>query len=226
MNFEIVIPTYKREEKLRKCLASIPKQDNVNIQLCFDNNDIGTWEKFTKEYPNSICMQEKAQAFGIWNWYLQGVFAADIFVYLCDDTELYPDTLINIEKHFVEKFPDTDGVVTFNQVNIDGSDSAMGCIGRKFAARYTNKQCFCPDYVSFYADSELGDYAKKLNKFHFGEDCRINHYHPGFYKNADEAHRAIRGKDKQIDIKVNKIRRDKRLLWGESFTLIGRDYGN
>lgn len=225
MNFDIVIPTFKREEKLYKLLESIPQNKNYIVYVYFDNNDAQTYQIIKANFPqhNYIIMDKKYQAFGIWNYHLQNNFNSDIFIYLCDDTSLYKDTLINVEKHFNEKFPDTDGMVTFNQVNIKGSDSAMGCVGRKFIERYKDKQIFCKNYVSFYADSELGDYAKKLGKFHFGGDCRINHYHPGFYKELkDEAHDAIRGEDKNIDIKINKLRKEKNLLWGESYEIIDR----
>lgn len=221
MTFDIVIPTFKREGKLIRLLNSIPKIDDYKIWIYFDNNDFSTAMPFASMYCSTV-MNKKYQAFGIWNYHLQSL-TSDIIVFICDDTELYADTLINIEKHFIEKFPDTDGIVTFKQANMKGTDSAMGCIGRKFASRYPNNQAFCPDYISFYADTEIGDYAKKLGKFHYGEDCLINHFHPISGVAMDATHHIIRGVDKTIDIKVNKIRKEKGLIWGDSFQLVGRN---
>jgi len=225
MNIDIVIPTYKRKVKLDRLLKSIPNQDNLRIWIYCDNNDMDSYYHF-KMNPRCtcLCMDKKYQAFGIWNYHLLNNFKADIMCYLCDDTEVFENTFNNVIKHFEDKFKNTDGMVTLKQANMQGSDSAMGCIGKYFAFRYLNRQCFCPNFVSFYADTELGDFAKKLNKFHYGEDCLINHYHPAIFKDEmDATHGTIRGNEKNIDIKVNAIRREKNLLWGESIEQINRE---
>jgi len=225
MKMEIVIPTYQRKDKLIRLLNSIEQDVDVVIFVYFDNNDT-TWIEISEMFPQVITLplNTKHQAFGIWNHHLSKWFNSDIMVYLCDDTELYPSTINNIFYHFEDRFPDTDGLVTFKQANIKGTDSAMGAIGRKFSQRYGSKQCFCPNYVSFYADTELGDYAKKLGKFYYAEDCLINHYHPVSGVKPDATHWVIRGKDKEIDIKVNAQRKQANWLWGETDYLINRDY--
>ena len=225
MTFDLVIPTYKRKDKLIRCLESIPNVSNLTIWIYCDNNDTETCYEINKLYPyvHTVIASKKRQAFGIWNYHLYFNLQADAMIYLCDDTEFYPNTFANLEKHFQEKFPDTDGVVTFKQANIKGSDSAMGCIGRKFAERYPSKQCFNPNYVSFYADTDIGDYAKKLGKFHYAEDCKINHYHPSIFKNEkDFTHDIIRGIDKDIDTEIHKIRKEQGLLYPETLTIINR----
>lgn len=223
--FDIVIPTYQRFNKLVRCIKSIPDDSNITVYIYFDNRDMETYAKVKAEFPNRFLsftvMERKSQAFGIWNFHAQSC-SADIMVYLCDDTELLPETLSNVEKHFEEKFPDTDGVVTFYQTNIKGSDSAMGCIGRKFIERYPNGEVFNPNYVSFYADTDVGDYAKKLSKFHFGTDCGIIHYHPVSGEPMDSTHHVIRGKDKTIDMKINKIRKAKGILYPIDLEIIDR----
>src|SRR3990172_7052701 len=109
MIFDLVIPTFNRFEKLLRCLKSIPKQPNVNVFVYFDNNDFETYNKVKELNENYtlIVMDKKYQAFGIWNHHLANNFSGDVFIYLCDDTEIYPDTLNNVERHFEEKFPDT-----------------------------------------------------------------------------------------------------------------------
>lgn len=223
MTFDIVIPTFNRLEKLVTCLNSIPKTNNIHIWVYFDNND-KTYHTFpiNEKHITKVLMPKKYQAFGIWNYHAQKCIS-DIMVYLCDDTSLYLDTLLNVEKHFIELFPDTDGVVTFNQVNIKGTNSAMGCIGKKFMNRYPGYQLFNPNYVSFYADTDLGNYAKKLGKFYYGLDCRIEHFHPVSGVKPDSTHHIIRGKDKEIDIKINKIRTERQMLWPETTEMIPRE---
>ena len=96
-------------------------------------------------------------------------------------------------------------------------------LGAKFFDRYPKKQAFNPNYVSFYADTDIGDYAKKLGLFHFGTDCGIIHHHP-IAKNevADSTHWIIRGKDKEVDIQINKIRNKHGLLYPENLENIDR----
>ena len=224
MKIDIVIPTYKRYKKLIRCLESIPHQDNLKVWIYCDNKDKDTYNKIKHFHSNAYLLEEQYRAFGIWNFHLKWRFFSDIFCYLCDDTRVYAETFTHIHRHFIEKFPDTDGVVTFKQSNLSsGSDSAMGCIGKKFIDRYPYRQAFCPNYKSFFADTEIGDYAKKLGKFHYGEDCLIEHYHPSIYpQEMDDTHKTIRDKEKDIDIKINQKRKNKGLLWGENFELISR----
>ena len=228
MIIDLVIPSFKRKEKLDRCLKSIFKakellvEDQVDIYLYFDNNDVESYNYFESNYPEVECfiMEKQYRAFGIWDYHLKNLKSMGL-LYLCDDTELLSDCLVNLFKEVKIKFSDVDGMIGLNQSNIKGSDSAMGLILRKFANRYPNNQCFCPDYVSFYADSEIGDYAKKLGKFHYCEEAKLIHYHPAFYKEeADEAHRIVRDSNQGIDKRVNAERKKRGLLWGESLTLI------
>lgn len=225
MTYDFCIPTYQRYDKLKKCLEFIPVQDNIVIHVYFDNNDFETLDKINElDLAHHVfVMEKKYQAFGIWNYHLKHLFNSDVMVYLCDDVYLWPDTMKNMERHFNEKFPDTDGVITFKQENLKGSDSAMGCIGRKFVERYPDNQVFNPNYVSFYADTDLGNYAKKLSKFHYGEDCLIHHAHPITGVKADTTHHIIRGIEKTIDIQVNKIRKEKGLLYPINLEMIDRE---
>ena len=225
MTFEIVIPTYNRIAKLIRCLDSIPQSQNIKIFVYCDNNDSNSAEKIKELYPyvNIIINSTQLRAFGSWNLHLSKYFNSDIFIYLCDDTRLYTDTLQQVDKLFNSLYINTDGIVTFNQVNIKSSDSAMGCVGRAFVNRFPENQIFCPNYKTFYSDTELGEYAKSLNKFTFGKNCKIDHFHPAFFKNEmDSTHNIIRDKEKDIDIKINKLRIEKKYCWGKNFSLINR----
>jgi len=229
MIFDIVIPSFKRKEKLIRCLNSIfkakknLKKDQIQIYIYFDNNDKITYNYFTNKYNNIKCnlMNKQYRAFGIWNKHLQILDSCGM-VYLCDDTQLYPETLYILFELFNQIYKNTDGILTFNQYNLESASKyAMGLIGKKFINRFPNNQCFCPDYVSFYADAELGRFAESLNKFYFGNGIKIHHFHPAFYPNEkDSTHLLVRDEQQKIDKEVNKKRRERGLLWGKDFKLI------
>jgi hypothetical protein len=152
----------------------------------------------------------------------------DFAILLCDDTELYRDCLDQINRCAETLFPDTDGVIGLNQVNIKGgegtSESAMVAVGRKFIERFGDHPLLCPDYQAFGADTELGKYAQSVGKFKFCEDAKLMHYHPSYFPNEmDETHNALR-KNGEVhrDNKLYSRRvHSMKLLWGRDFTLVG-----
>lgn len=242
MRFHIVVPTYHRPAKLEKMFNSLINQnlDNeliaslndklgISLYVYFDNNDEDSYRYFSQKYGNFFLTNYKLlnrqyRAFGIWNLHLSTLDADGMF-YVCDDIEFRPDCIMIAIKTFLEKFSDTDGLLGLNQENIkkdqDGfSANAMGLIGKKFAERFPNRQCFCPDYISFHADAELGNFARSIDKFYFCKEAKIIHYHPNYFKDLeDETHKIVR-EPKNIDRETWNLRRKRNLLWGQSFELI------
>lgn len=205
----VVIPTYRRPEKLRRCLDSLEAQTHPAVRI--------TWiEDEAREF-----------AIGIWNRTAPQV-TDGAFCYLCDDVELFPDCLEKAARAMEERFPDTDGVVGLHQVNIQGKDgtsqSAMGLIGARFLDRFPGRRPFCPDYSRFHFDSELGQMARHLKRFHFAVDAKLNHYHPAHYRQEiDETHRIVRDRHQVgTDRRVWDLRRSRGLFWGIHPDLVGR----
>jgi glycosyltransferase involved in cell wall biosynthesis len=240
MKFQIVVPTYKRPAKLERFFNSLinqkldeayltENQTGVSLYVYFDNDDKESHEYFKNKFgsfflSNYILLEEQNRAFGIWNKHLKGL-DVDAMFYVCDDIEFKPDCLMTAIKEFATRYPDTDGVVGLNQENIaknkDGfSRNAMGIIGKKFAERYPERKCFCPDYTSFHADAELGNFARSLGKFYFAENAEITHYHPAYYKDQlDETHNIVRTM-KDVDREIWNVRQKRNLLWGQSFDTV------
>lgn len=211
MNIDIIVPTLDRPEKLARCVASIARQ-RLPEDVVLKTVIVHDWQK--------------RQAFAIWNDYmLHHAWGVDIFGYVCDDVEFHDNALHNAIVSMMLKFPDMDGLVGFAQ-NIQGKDgfsaSAMGLIGRRFAQRFNERACFCPDYVSFHADSELGEYARSVNKFYYDASAQLTHYHPSHYHNEQDAtHASVRQSTKvEGDKRTYNERRAKGLLWGKSFKLV------
>lgn len=237
MKFNIVVPTFQRPAKLEKLFNSIIQQEldevwlaenqtSIGLYVYFDNNDQASYNYFKEKFGSFflttyVLLNEQLRAFGIWNKHLSKM-VADAMFYVCDDIEFAPDCIMAAVKVFTKEFPDTDGVLGLNQSNIaknkEGfSRSAMGMIGRKFAERFPDKCCFCPDYTSFHADAELGMFARSIGKFVYCDDAKVIHYHPTYYKELeDETHRIVR-EYKDVDKEIWSLRQKKGLLWGQSF---------
>lgn len=210
----IVIPTYKRPRKLRRCIASIARQD------------------YPEELIEVQAVEDRDREFtiGIWNRIIPTI-TEGIAVYLCDDVELDPGcikagacALWNLDR-------DLDAVVGFNQRNIQGkagtAQSAMGMIGSKFLDRFPDRVPFCPDYARFHYDSELGHMARHLGRFKFEHKASLLHFHPHHHPDEmDETHRVLRD---PIEVKEDKRvwdeRRSRGLWWGIDNELIGRQVG-
>lgn len=237
MNLLIGIATYKRHNKLKKCIDSILNSTykNLSIEVVADNNDISTIEFLHDNYDAKIIklLQDK-QSFviGAWNRVVQeniGWRYWDGFIGLCDDVELYPHALKNIVETHMSAFPDTDGVCGFNQIceghpNYNFKWFGQTLIGRRFIERYKegNYQICCPSYKHFYQDEEMFLYANSLNKFVPCEFAILNHNHPSFTGDVDETHNIIRKGENsplKIDTETFARRTFTNLLWGREFDL-------
>jgi glycosyltransferase involved in cell wall biosynthesis len=227
MKIDIVIPTLNRRDKLQTCINSIfrsAKSEDIALYLYFGTqSELEFFKVQLNNVPNVYIRylpEYKVPTF--WNNYLSEM-KADALCYLNDDVELYEDTLEVIMEDYQREFPNMDGVLGLNQVNIKDPhkvESAFGVIGTKYADRYPNRQVWCPDYFRFYGDWELWKRAKDIGKFYFSEVARINHYHPCTNKAlVDATHDAVRTYLRQDKLTFQR-RQSMDLLWGKDFKLI------
>ena len=237
MHLSIVIPTYKRVEKLTRCIESILKQTHQDFAIypMCDNGDMKSFKELETLYRNHkniflFVALHHQYVMGCWNLFTKNSFNAikDAMVWLVDDVELYPDCLEKAVKCFKNSYKDTDGVVGLSQEcpghpEYTYKPYGQCMIGKKFIERYPDNQVCCPDYTHFYQDEEMFEYATSLNKFVHCKDAILKHYHPGFCKSEmDSTHSIPRntviGKDRLTYAK----RRVKGLIWGKSWELINR----
>lgn len=203
MLVEIAIPTYKREEKLQRCVKSIM----ANVYPLY---------KIT-----IIPDHRRARVFSLLNWASEHS-DADIFLGISDDTEFMPDVIEKAAYSMIREFPDTDGIISMNWLNLPNvCAGAIAFVGRKFRERFPNKHLYCPDYISLFADDELGRAAKELSKLYICHDTGLYHYHPGHYPDQmDETHKI--GRSTQfMDQRTRRRRQEAGLAWGADFVLIG-----
>lgn len=208
MKVDIVIPTWNRQAKLDRCLESIERQE------------------YPQEKIRVHAIQDTARlfAFGVWNRFLATWDDGDAFLYLCDDTELFPDC-VSASVAMLEEFCG-DAVIGLNQSNIPNSEKcapcAMALCGRKFVDRFPNRQVFCPDYSRFWADVEVGDYMKQTGLGQYCAAAKLVHYHPSFFRNEmDSTHHAVRDqKQVEKDKETYRIRKERGLTWGMNHDLV------
>lgn len=139
---------------------------------------------------------------------------SDFYLPLSDDVQLYPDTLDIALKCLLDNFPNGDGAVGLKTDNIEhASDSCFLLMGNQFVERFSFRSPFCPEYVHFYADTELGLFAKKLGLFKFCEEAKLIHFHTQTCN--DETHRGAK-QFWPFDHKKFEERQAKEELWGLS----------
>lgn len=232
MFFELVIPSYRRMEKLLNCLNSIEDTDK-------GSNQVDTYVYFnTKEEVDEFGKLDVSKGINLkvldryvvpefWNSHLrQCVSNVDVMVCLNDDVLLKKDTILELEKAFKENFPTFDGIVGLRQSNGPVEqclDSAFCAIGLKYSMRFPEKQVYCKDYKYLWADKEVGDYAKSINKFYFAEKAELIHLHCAFTgEQPDETHLHTRS-NKMLDKTTYFKRRQLGCLWGRDYKLINNE---
>ena len=161
-------------------------------------------------------------------------------MYICDDIMFEQDSFVGVLEYIRLCYhTSTDWLIGLDLYNMDRIakipygelgkdfvDSGMGIIGWDFANRFKDRQCFCPVYKSFYADVELGWYAKINNRFDFFSYTIYPISHSFSEVASDDTHKIVRNKQVVYNDSVAFWHRmDKGLLWGLSFEM-GKDYGS
>lgn len=200
MTVDVVIATYKRHEKLARCVSSLlDTHDFLRIVILPDNRRVGMLKLINEEFSRSH---------------------ADIVLSCSDDMEFFPETIAKVIYAMEKNFPDTDGVIGLKQVEFE-NEGGLLALGQKFLQRFPENKAFCPDYKALYFDTELYDFALGAGLFAFCPDAMVHHYHPSAYpKEMDDTHRIGRVLS-QNDSSVYEQRKAKGLLWGKNFDLIG-----
>jgi hypothetical protein len=191
---EICVPTLNRPELLKRLAHSIPKGVKFSVS------------QQTEPQPLTKLVNE-----------LYSESVGDIVIMLSDHIELQDGCIEAVLKAFSDNFPDLDGVVGLNMVDLpeEGRNKyASNAMGRKFLDRYPEKNPSCPQYHHFFADTEIGMLAESLDKFYFAEDAHILCHHPAHGDGEkDETYRASRA-NYQVDVKTWERRQHDGLLWG------------
>lgn len=215
MRVNVIISTYNRPDSLKKTVESIFDGDykDVCISIMMDGN-VSLSSQIIHSYARILINEKRMDYVYSMNRLLQESEDTDAVLYASDDLVFPSYAISTLVEEMEKRFPDGNGLVGLNQ-DCQGIDSAFGLMGRKFIERFPERQVFCPDYVHFVSDSELGAFARMIKKFYFCSHVTLHH---------DRSHDRTweLGIDVWFkDMKVSEKRAEKKFLWGRGFELIG-----
>lgn len=227
MRLDVVIPTFMREDKLKRALSSVRNAAeqcgndvDVKVKVCYSCPAEYLAAKRDMDWPwlEHCLLEEYPDGFRLprfWNDALRAS-KADAVCYLTDDVLLNRYCLA-IAAMEIKKM-DFDGVVGFVIENHtephQPCQAAFGIIGMKYADRFPERQVFFPGYRSLYADMELQQQAQKLGKFKFHQNCLLVHFHPNYtLGERDDTHVHTR-REFDKDRETFEERNAKGLIWG------------
>lgn len=218
MHIDVIIPTFSRPKLLydtvQSLLASTHK--DLSIFVVVDGNpnllDVVTrWKVavlFNKARRDWIFSMNRALR------YTHG----DAVIYASDDLVFDQHCIELAAARLVCKAPTLDGLVAITQ-SVKGCSTAFGLMGRTFIDRFPGRQVFCPDYIHYGSDFELGRYARSISRLFLCEEAKVLHHRP---------HDKTWSLAKPIethDLPVQKQRMAKGLLWGADFERLTKEEG-
>ena len=147
---------------------------------------------------------------------------ADVVMCTNDDVMFKPGSIQKGAETLLKRFSDGDGMVGFFQgAEADGvQEYTMPMMGRKFIRRFPEQNPFCPNYLHFDSDTELGEYASSLGRFVFCKEAELYHAVPGRDGIRSDDLRKIVVPMIAQDHRVRVLRRSKGLVWGKSWELV------
>ncbi len=218
MNLLVKFPTRGRQDLFFSTFNKfhdLSMTDQVSYLVSVDSSDLmmthsANLQKI-RSYPNTTLVigDSKSKAHAINRDINEYGEEWDIIIIAADDTvpcALGWDARIieEMEKHY----PDTDGVLFFND-GFWGEKLNTQCIlGRKYYKR-TN-YIFHKDYKFLWCDNEFMDVANLLGKQTYFPEVIIKHEHPTLgYSHAESVHREEEIKHESIDKKIYESRKER-----------------
>jgi hypothetical protein len=195
MDLLIKFPTRNRPDKFiktfTKYLTYLDDKSTKFIITC-DNDDKSMKEEslveFLLEFENvKLCYGDNNSKIEAVNADLEDV-NFDILLLASDD--MVPmvkgyDSII--KQKMMELYPDTDGVLWFNDGYQGNRLNTLSIMGKKYYDRFN--YIYNPNYLSVWCDNEFMDVANILNKQTYINDVIIKHEHPDWgFGNRDDVH--------------------------------------
>jgi hypothetical protein len=185
MKILIKFPTRGRRDKFFNVLdiyyQLATNLNNIEFQITIDTND---------ESMNNYNVLEKLKTYKNLNYDLgisknkidavnRDLIVGDWDIILLGSDDMIPkvkgyDDIIR--NKMTELYPDTDGVLWFNDGNQGNRLNTLCILGKKYYERFN--YIYHPDYTSLWADNEFMDVANLLNKQTYFNDIIIRHEHP------------------------------------------------
>lgn len=187
MKLLIKIPTKGRLNQFLNVLRkykNLSSTNNVRYLITLDNDDSDKEfliEVLTGEYKDIltfVCGESKSKVDAI-NRDLDTNMDWDILMLSSDDMVPlvvgFDDIIIN---KMAEYYPDTDGVLFFNDGFKKDKLNTLPILGKKYYERFG--YIYNPEYKSLWADNEFTEVANILGKQKYFDNVIIRHEHPDY----------------------------------------------
>lgn len=220
MHVSVVIPTLDRLKLLQRTIKSLRASTykDMSIVVVVDGNP--KLLKAVRRMPvDTVMWNEKRQDWiRSMNRALTSINEGAV-VYASDDLEFEPRCIEYAAKRLIRKTPKGDGLVAITQ-DVKGCSTAFGLLGRAFIERFPQRAVFCPDYIHYCSDAELGRFTRSIGRLFMCDEARVTHHRP-----KDNTYRTAKPAE-QRDLGYQRMRIAEGLVWGKSFKLLskrGRD---
>jgi len=195
MKLLIKFPTRGRSNKflsvLKKYVDFLDDKTTKIIVTC-DNDDVDMNQPHVKEvlsgYDNvKVCYGENKSKIDAINADLDGE-SFDIVLLASDDmTPLKKGYDTIIKQKMIEHYPDTDGVLWFNDGYQGKKLNTLCILGKKYYDRFN--YIYYPEYISVWCDNEFMNVGNILGKQTYFDEVIIQHQHPDWgYGGRDQIH--------------------------------------
>lgn len=216
----IIIPTYKRFESLKKTMQSIKNSDYKETFTTIVADGFDDRNNHFKDSKTNILYNSERKGWIFSMNRVLGLIDGDLYFYGADDIQFFPDCISKLVKAMGEIFPTGDGFVSArqhvilsrNRIKHKKCGGAFGLMGRRFIDRFPDRVVFCPDFFHGSSDKELKDFAVRAGAYHLCLDAIVLHSR----ETKDETRR-LRKEAQPQDHEIRRIRMSKELFWGESF---------
>lgn len=203
----IIILTCKRYDGLKRIVDSVKANTDVLYELLVvaDNDDTEAYNYCLENDINCLLSSYHRDFVAQANL---GIYACKTpyFVLLSDDSEIVQsDWLSRSLKVFKERFPDSIGLLAFNDGIQNGKLFTMGMSSKKFVEEMRG-HLYYPGYKHYGGDREVSRLAKEMKCYHYDDSINVVHYHPGKEKVKDETYRLSEDKFWHQDQKLKKER--------------------
>ena len=194
----VVIPTLGREEKLNRCIESIKKNADWNIEIIVEKDNFKNRQGCAKTLAKGI---EKANG--------------EYICFLGNDC-IAESGFIKEAMIVMDKFLNKDGLVSFNDGRHEGK-LATHWVASKKLLPYLDGYFFNLEYNHTYCDNELTERCKLMNKYAYAPLAKIKHDNP--LLNNEEWDAVLKLAYQQKSVKKDKETFDRRkAIWGLQFT--------
>ena len=218
MHIDVIIPTVARPQLLRDTINSLAASTHKDLAVfvIVDGNAelfemVARWKVavlFNRRRRDWVFSMNRALQ------YARG----DAVVYASDDLVFEPNCIETAAALLVQNTPALDGLVAITQ-SVKGCSTAFGMMGRTFIERFPSRQVFCPDYVHYASDFELGRFARSIGRLQLCAEAKVLHHRP-----KDKTWNLAKPIETR-DITIQTQRAAKGLLWGADFERLTKEEG-